>query len=905
MEEYDDAMKKSQHDIMEIDEGAPMASTSNNSPQKPIITDRRLQSKTKAKRISPKEQQEKSEKPPIKRAKEPDHDELPIESEPIEAQGSATVESGLCCTSCKPPYHGKQLIKELKCQAGKDSASTIFGVDIQHDCDAVDFELTEVEKVQHLNRSGSYEFEQNLYQRSQLLITYNEMKGTLSIDEIFIRSQARAERKAAELNIDAQYIELGSKIVGVVGQAGIGKTTFTKMLVTNILHDEEYLGPVSFIFYLFVRKIDFSHCCTAFQFLVENALPKWQHTPECNKAIIEHIETDNRVLVVIDGLDEVSLPSGNIPKIYSIDKQTKPEIILLNLLSGAILPMARKVFTSRPEQMFNLGQPYIPEFIVQINGLGQDSQDKLGQQICGNAFKKVKNDMHYNSDLHLYCHIPIYCTMAYSYLFKKKEVTSVSPTLTSLLTSIFLDFVSASKLLERGFELKSLGHLAWIGIQRKEFIFSKDTQKAVGLDPELVKIFTNHTLLRGLSVSILEGRLLTFSHLTWQEFLAAIHLFSGQTVTQFKSLLHNHIPEVMFKCLFGLCNQNTFSQLKEVFPELSVEDWILKKTLLCKYMLKKYGSFTTVKFNHFALLWEAQDESMCAEFVSRVGCKSEMTLIGQWFPVDVVSLCYALKVVQKRFGSVTEVRAASDQEYQKCIFVSNALERFTDEIKSGIKIDTLILSKLNLQKNCWKSISSSVHLFKHLHAERCKITHEGLPNLVDNLSKLDDPITELKLGGNKLTDKGAKLLAPGISHIQRLHLDDCDITYVGVKEVVGGLKDNAQLEYLSLAGNKIGNEGAAVLAEDLHRIKGLNLLLCNITEEGVVKLAARAKTLAQQMTLLDLSENVIGRNGVSELSLCGGKIDELILRFCNLSEALEEELKDHLGASVIFQKTDK
>nr|CAB3264360.1 NACHT, LRR and PYD domains-containing protein 1-like [Phallusia mammillata] len=56
------------------------------------------------------------------------------------------------------------------------------------------------------------------------------------------------------------------------------------------------------------------------------------------------------------------------------------------------------------------------------------------------------------------------------------------------------------------------------------------------------------------------------------------------------------------------------------------------------------------------------------------------------------------------------------------------------------------------------------------------------------------------------------------------------------------------------------------------------------------------------MSLLDFSENVIGEKGVNELSLCGGKIRKLILRFCNLSESLEKELKDKLVTSVIFSE---
>nr|CAB3264374.1 NACHT, LRR and PYD domains-containing protein 3-like [Phallusia mammillata] len=100
------------------------------------------------------------------------------------------------------------------------------------------------------------------------------------------------------------------------------------------------------------------------------------------------------------------------------------------------------------------------------------------------------------------------------------------------------------------------------------------------------------------------------------------------------------------------------------------------------------------------------------------------------------------------------------------------------------------------------------------------------------------------------------------------------------------------MDLLNLSGNKVGNEGAKSLATSLDKIKKLILLMCNITGQGVLELATKAKELEHKMDLLDLSENEVGEEAVQALSLCKGKVDKLKLQFCEISVHQKEQLKD-------------
>nr|CAB3262553.1 uncharacterized protein LOC100180322 [Phallusia mammillata] len=814
---------------------------------------------------------------------------------------------------------GDKMKKELWTQAEIRSSYLECPLEIKRTYEMARLEIAENAQMQ----TNGYNYETSIQNRKQLLERFSECAGNILINEIFIKSKEYAKLKEANTyqsvhspqiirnvsfvttisTIPQYYPPLPNpNIIGVIGQAGIGKTTFTKMLIQQALSGK-LPESVSFLFYLFVREIDFSRDCNVLQFLVRSALPEWKFTEECDHALIKQINTDEDVLVVIDGFDEAVLSNVSYANV-SIYDTTSPKLILLNLMSGNFLPLAKKVITSRPAEMFNL-DPYVrPAFLLKILGLSKESQDFLGQQICGEKYKDLKMKLYKNPDLSLYWYVPIYCIMAFSYFANDKTRISESFTFTSLLTMTLIDYVSTDHMRQKEVELEKFANLAWIGVLDKKCIFRIRHLKQVGLDYSTVQAFLQMTLSKSIryKMSILQGdQLIFFSHLIWQEYFASIYLFLIMPVDEFQQHFQNDQfthSAVVLKFIFGLCNREVFSQLLSVTSVLS-EAWVAKKRLLYAYV-KKLGSKPDCTFQklleYASLLLEAQDENMLQAFIAGIGSKYDstpITLEGSLLPSDVASFSYLLRGFQNQNMNIRGINIATHRQHILCTFIDDSFTRLALEIGSGLKLGELKLSGIQFGDEGANAISTCVATVKQLHINKCNITQKGLPKIVDRLLELDDPMTELKLGQNKLTDVGAELLAPCIPYIQQLHLDTCNITEVGVQTIAQNvvlLKGWIQL--LNLSGNKVGNKGAAALAEGLHKIKQLILLMCNITEEGSTVLATKAKNLPSQMDLLDLSENKIGEEAIQAFSHCEGKIGTLRLVFCSMNASQKELLKD-------------
>jgi hypothetical protein len=105
-------------------------------------------------------------------------------------------------------------------------------------------------------------------------------------------------------------------------------------------------------------------------------------------------------------------------------------------------------------------------------------------------------------------------------------------------------------------------------------------------------------------------------------------------------------------------------------------------------------------------------------------------------------------------------------------------------------------------------------------------------------------LTSLSLWENKVGDEGAKLIA-------------------------GGLAKNSKLTTLDLSENRIGDEGAKLIAKGLAKNSALTTLHLSTNEFGDEGAKAMAKALAKNSTLtsLDLRENCFGIEGAMAMAL--------------------------------------
>ncbi|TYZ69301.1 hypothetical protein PybrP1_003929 [[Pythium] brassicae (nom. inval.)] len=129
----------------------------------------------------------------------------------------------------------------------------------------------------------------------------------------------------------------------------------------------------------------------------------------------------------------------------------------------------------------------------------------------------------------------------------------------------------------------------------------------------------------------------------------------------------------------------------------------------------------------------------------------------------------------------------------------------------------------------------------------------------------------LDLGFNRIGDRGAALLAQALetnATLERLYLSGNDIGPAGALALARALAANSALRSLHLSGNNVGEDGAAHLADGLRANRGLRALYVGTNGIGSRGMARLADALTVNRTLaeLTLGQNRIGSAGLRHVA---------------------------------------
>uniref|UniRef100_A0A8C6III8 NLR family, pyrin domain containing 2 n=1 Tax=Mus spicilegus TaxID=10103 RepID=A0A8C6III8_MUSSI len=227
-------------------------------------------------------------------------------------------------------------------------------------------------------------------------------------------------------------------------------------------------------------------------------------------------------------------------------------------------------------------------------------------------------------------------------------------------------------------------------------------------------------------------------------------------------------------------------------------------------------------------------------------------------------LCEKLPSASCCLQKVVLKNISPDDAYEKLCLIFNGYKTISHLILQGGNLDSMHHSLCEVLKNPACNL-------KFLSLGSCSTAAQKWDDFFPVL-KVNQSLIYLDLTGNNLLDKSAKLLCNIWKEpkcmLQRVSLENCQLTEACCKDLSSVLMVSRTLTHLSLANNKLGDNGVKNLCESVSctecNLQTLVLWSCNITNAGCHYLS---KMLKQTLSLkhLDLGLNRIGTKGAKFL----------------------------------------
>ena len=214
--------------------------------------------------------------------------------------------------------------------------------------DYVPLQMTQYQETMTVPDSGN----QHTRKEIQNLIK-KPSKADILPKDFFTESQKMAEKSfgynsALIGEAKEKYLNKHGNVVGVIGQAGVGKSTLSMILLSRVL--KENLYNADYIFYVKLRDLDGIKKLTLLDFLFKNTTSDWKKEINRAEVFLQHLSVSDSVVMILDGFDEIEITELDTDSDITFDMHAEesPLYFTLGLLNGEILPKAKKIITSRP-----------------------------------------------------------------------------------------------------------------------------------------------------------------------------------------------------------------------------------------------------------------------------------------------------------------------------------------------------------------------------------------------------------------------------------------------------------------------------------------------------------------------------------------------------------------------------
>jgi Ran GTPase-activating protein (RanGAP) involved in mRNA processing and transport len=227
----------------------------------------------------------------------------------------------------------------------------------------------------------------------------------------------------------------------------------------------------------------------------------------------------------------------------------------------------------------------------------------------------------------------------------------------------------------------------------------------------------------------------------------------------------------------------------------------------------------------------------------------------------------------KNQESITSLNLSSIDGINRNRLTAEGIKKIEEVLKNNYFLQYLNLSSNSLKNEGLKYILNGLnnnHSLLELNLSHNEITHHGISyfNTILKGSKL----FELDISQNPIGNEGCDIIGDCINKnnlhsLKKLNLSDCKITFNGMYNLIFNLQSNKKLETLNLNGNNLSNDKFSKIKPILPilNLKELKLSKCKLGNEGAISIAEGFINNTSLISL-DISENRIDDKGFGHFS---------------------------------------
>ncbi|XP_070354874.1 NACHT, LRR and PYD domains-containing protein 5 [Equus asinus] len=787
------------------------------------------------------------------------------------------------------------------------------------------------------------------------------------------------------------------------GEPGIGKSTLARRILLSWAQGEVYQDLFSYAFFLCAREIQQIREST----LAELISREWPDSPV---PVMEIMSQPERLLFVVDGFDDLDFvfKDGDINLCEDWAEKQPMSILMYSLLKKVLLPESSLIITVRDAGIEKLKSIVMSPRYLLLEGISVEKRIQLLLQHIKNDHQKMQV-LQSVVDNHLLfdkCQVSVVCSLICEAL-KLQEMSGKGPPPTcQTLTGLYATFVFHQLTPQDAFPralsqeervvLKGVCRLAVEGMWNMKSVFYGDDLGVHGLrKSELSALFHMNILLQDSHCE----RCYSFLHLSLQEFCAALYyvlvgleregdlypLFIENigSLTELKQFgISVHLLQ-MKRFLFGLMSKEVIKTL-EALLGCPVPVVVKQKLLHWISLLGQQANSTAPLdfLDAFYCLFETQDEEFVRLALNsfqevRLPMNRRMDLIVSSFCLPHCRYLRKIRMDVREILSRDELTEAwpmipegmqtktfIDKSWENLCFVLSTHPNLRELDLSGSVLDEWAIKTLcvklrqptcKIQNLIFKGAQITLglrHLWmtllvnrniKYLNLERTRLKNEDVgmacealrhPNCLLESLRLDHcglthaccvvisqilmtsiNLKSLSLAGNKVTDQGMKPLCDALKvsqcTLQRLILGNCGLTAADCQDLASSLISNLSLTHLDLSSNSLGSEGMNLLYRTIKLPNcGLQRLILNECNLDIASCGFLGFALVgnRRLTHLSLSMNPLEDAGVNLLCEVmmepSCHLQDLELVKCNLTAACCKNLSRMISTSKRLRSLD-